>query len=177
MKTTLGLKSNELDYSEFIKKLVLPPDFTMPRELVYEDIRLYTLTRTDAKDDVAGINSSLEIIRKTRGGDWPGEPMTMDFTLVYDTWHELEFEEGYSFTYVIRDADGSYLGCCYFSPMGRRTPLTKDLLTYDVDVSWWVTTSGYEQGYYAKMYKALSYWLAGTLPFKQPYYSNKEIPS
>jgi len=23
--------------------------------------------------------------------------------------------------------------------MGRRTPLTEELLTYDVDVSWWVT--------------------------------------
>ena len=29
--------------------------------------------------------------------------------------------------------------CCYLYPMGRRTPLTEELLTYDVDVSWWVT--------------------------------------
>lgn len=177
MKATQSPKSDEPDYSQFVKKIALPPGFTMPRELAYEDVKLYTLTRADVKDDVAGINSSMEIIRKTRGGNWPEEPMVEDFNFVYDAWHELEFEEGYSFTYVIRDTNGAYLGCCYFSPMGRRTPLTRELLGYDVDVSWWVTSTAYEHGYYAKVYRALRHWFTSVLPFEQPYYSNKEMPA
>lgn len=47
--------------------------------------------------------------------------------------------EGGSFTYAVYDSRGQYPGCCYLYPMGRRTPLTEELLTYDVDVSWWVT--------------------------------------
>jgi hypothetical protein len=31
-----------------------------------------------------------------------------------------------------------YVGCCYLYPVGRRTPLTEQMLAHDVDVSWWV---------------------------------------
>ena len=60
--------------------------------------------------------------------------------------------------------------------MGRRTPLTRELLTYDVDVSWWVTPDAYERGYYAKLYAALRHWIEGAFPFAKAYYSNAEIP-
>lgn len=61
--------------------------------------------------------------------------------------------------------------------MGRRTPLTEELLGYDVDVSWWVTPDAYARGYYATVYSALRHWLATASPFSTPYYSNLEIPS
>jgi hypothetical protein len=61
--------------------------------------------------------------------------------------------------------------------MGRRTQLTEELLKYDVDVTWWVTADAYEEGYYTKLYRALRHWLAEELPFKEPYYSNREIPA
>jgi hypothetical protein len=60
--------------------------------------------------------------------------------------------------------------------MGRRTPLTEELLKYDVDVSWWVTPSAYERGYYTKVHAALRHWIEGTFPFTNAYYSNTEIP-
>jgi hypothetical protein len=69
-----------------------------------------------------------------------------------------------------------YLGCCYLYPLGRRTTLTEQLATHDVDVSWWVTPAAYEQGYYAKLHEALTLWLATAFPFWRPYYSNIEIP-
>ena len=94
-----------------------------------------------------GINASLELIRRTRGGRWPTEPVTEDFNYVDLVWHECEFREGDSFTYAVYDAGGQYLGCCYLYPMGRRTPLTEELLDYDVDVSWWVTPDAYRRGY------------------------------
>ena len=60
--------------------------------------------------------------------------------------------------------------------MGRRAPLTEELLKYDVDVSWWVTPDAYERSYYTKLYAALRHWIAGAFPFTKAYYSNTEIP-
>jgi RimJ/RimL family protein N-acetyltransferase len=165
-----------MDYASLIKKLPLPLGFDAPTRLTYEDLVATTLTRADLQDDVRGINASIELIQKTRGGGWPTEPVSEEFNFVDLVWHELEFREGDSFTYVLRDAGGGYLGCCYLYPMGRRTELAEHLLKYDVDVSWWVTPSAYERGYYTKAHRALRHWLAHEFPFWEPYFSNRESP-
>ena len=164
-----------MDYTGLVKSLDLPPGFTPPRDLSYQDIRASVLTRDDLDDDVHGINASLDLIRRTRGG-WPTAPVTAEDNYVDLVWHELEFREGYSFSYVVRDDDGRYLGCCYLYPMGRRVALTDDLVRHDVDVSWWVTTQAYERGYYAKLYEALTTWVDAEFPFGNPHFSNAEIP-
>jgi len=51
------------------------------------------------------------------------------------------------------------------------------LMQHDVDVSWWVTPDAYNDGYYAKLYVALVHWVSNAFPFKNPYFSNREIPS
>ena len=61
-------------------------------------------------------------------------------------------------------------------PDGTAHPLTEELLTYDVDVSWWVTPEAYHRGFYAKLYVALRSWAGDAFPFKNAYYSNVEIP-
>ena len=165
-----------MDYAKFIRKLELPPGFTPPTQLAFEDLAARALTRGDLHDDVRGINASLDLIQATRGGGWPTEAVTEEDNFVDLVWHELEFREGTSFTYAVYDTAGHYLGCCYLYPIGRRTPLAEQLLTYDVDVSWWVTPDAYERGYYAKLYRALRHWLAEQFPFDRPYYSNAEIP-
>jgi hypothetical protein len=165
-----------MDYSSFTKKLRLPPGFTPPTRLTYEDLVARVLSRADLEDDVRGINASLELIRRTRGGGWPTEPVTEEFNFVDLVWHECEFREGFSFSYAVYDTAGAYLGCCYLYPMGHRTELTEELLGHDVDVSWWVTPDAYERGYYEKLYRALRHWVAEQFPFDQPYYSNAEIP-
>jgi hypothetical protein len=165
-----------VDYSDFVKKLALPPGYTAPARLVHEDLVARAISREDLHDDVKGINASIELIRRTRGGDWPSEPVTEEFNFVDLVWHELEFREGDSFTYAVYDADGGYLGCAYLYPLGRRKPLTAELLRFDVDVSWWVTPEAYERGYYERLYRALRQWLAEDFPFDAPYYSNAEIP-
>jgi hypothetical protein len=149
-----------VDYSRFVKKLELPPGFTAPRRLAYEDLVATALTRSDLHDDVRGINASIGLIQKTRGGGWPTEPVTEEENFVDLVWHELEFREGISFAYAVYDADGRYLGCAYLYPMGRRTELSEELLEYDDDVSWWVTPDAYERGYYTKLHAALRHWLA-----------------
>jgi hypothetical protein len=166
-----------MDYGLFIKKLVLPPGFGAPRELTYEDIRVTAISRDHLKEDVNGINESIELIQRTRGGRWPTEAVTEPGNFVDLVWHEAEFRDGGSFTYVVHTAGGEYLGCCYLYPMGTRTKLTETLLRYDVDVSWWVTPAAYARGYYTKLYVALQRWLTDAFPFNEVYYSNKEIPS
>jgi hypothetical protein len=165
-----------MDFRLLVKKLDVPGDFAPPTQLIYEDLVATAITRADLEEDVQGINASIDLIRRTRGGRWPTEPVTEEFNFVDLVWHELEFREGDSLTYVLRDTTGTYLGCCYLYPMGRRTELTEDLLRYDVDVSWWVTPSSYDDGYYAKVYHALRTWLAAAYPFWNGYFSNKEIP-
>jgi hypothetical protein len=165
-----------IDLSQFIRKL--PSDGTaVPSELAYEGLVVRAITRSDLADDVRGINASLDLIRRTRGGGWPTEPVTEEGNYTDLVWHELEFRDGTSFTYVVRDRDGGYLGCLYLYPMGRRTPLTEALLDHDVDVSWWVTPEAYARGGYEALYDAVRHWLATELPFSAPYFSNAEIPS
>lgn len=125
---------------------------------------------------MTGINASLDLIRRTRGGGWPTEPVSEEFNFVDLVWHEQEFREGESFTYAVYRDAGGYLGCCYLYPMGRRTDLTEDLLAHDVDVSWWVTPEAYQRGYYTKLYEALRRWATVDYPFRAPYFSNREIP-
>jgi hypothetical protein len=159
-----------------VKRFDLPPDFEAPVDLEHGEVRANALTRADLDDDVRGINAGLDLIRRTRGGSWPTEPVTADYNYVDAVWHECEFRDGKSFTYVLRTADGEYLGCAYFYPIGTRTPLTDELMTSDVDVSWWVTPEGYDAGYYARAYDALRHWLEEHFPFWKAHFSNVEIP-
>ena len=108
-------------------------------KLEYDDIRDRAISRADNDDDVQGINASIELIRRTRGGSWPTEPVSVDFDYVDEIWHECEFRKGCSFTYAVYDSRRPVPRMLLPVPMGRRTPLTEELLTYDVDVSWWVT--------------------------------------
>jgi RimJ/RimL family protein N-acetyltransferase len=166
-----------MDYHELVKPLRTPDGWRPPTELSYQDVRATAITREHLEDDVRGINAGIDLILRTRGGGWPTEPVTAEYDYIDLVWHECEFREGYSFTYVLHDLDGRYLGCCYLYPMGRRTPLTEELLACDVDVSWWVTPDAYEHGYYTRVHAALHHWLDTAFPFRNPHYSNSEIPS
>lgn len=165
-----------MNYDNLIRRFNFPEDFVAPSELVHDDIVASPLTRSDLQDDMNAVNSSLEIIRSTRGGSWPSEPVSEEFDLLDLAWHEREFRDGDSFAYVVYDTGGNYVGCFYLYPMGFRTPLTDELLNYDIDVSWWVTAKHYERGYYSKLYDALQVWMK-QFPVSKVYYSNKEIPN
>jgi hypothetical protein len=166
-----------MDLHGFVKRLDAPSEFLVPTELAFGDLRAHVLTRADLHDDVAGINDSLDVIRRTRGGTWPAEAVTAEFDYVDLVWHECEFRNHDSFSYVLRDLDGAYLGCRYLYPTGRRTALTDELLVHDVDVSWWVTANAYDAGWYEKVWVALQTWLADRFPFTAPYGSNVLLPS
>ena len=170
-------KEDHVNYEGLVRRLQLPAGYTAPVELVHDGVRAHAITRDDLRDDVAGINASIELIRRTRGGGWPAEPVTEDFNYIDLVWHECEFRDNSSFTYISQDDSGRYLGCCYLYPVGIRTPLSAELARHDVDVSWWVTPEAYQRGYYARVYAALRHWVTAEFPFTSPHYSNAEIPA
>ena len=88
-----------MKYHGLVKRLDLPAGWVPPAELDYDDIRATAISRDHLHDDVQGINASIELIRRTRGGSWPTEPVSADFNYVDLVWHECEFREGDSFTY------------------------------------------------------------------------------
>ena len=90
-----------MDYKNFIKSLDVPPGYAAPAELRYQDIVARALSRADLLADVNGINSSLAVIQRTRGGDWPSGPISEEFDYVDLVWHELEFRENYSYSYAV----------------------------------------------------------------------------
>src|SRR3954464_13446671 len=112
-----------MEYAHLIKKLQLPPGFTPPTRLAYEDIVITALSRADLEDDVAGITAPMALMNEPRGGNWPTEPVTQEHNYVDLVWHELEFREGTSFAYVVRYEHGGYAGCCDLYPMGRPATL------------------------------------------------------
>jgi hypothetical protein len=164
-------------YSGLIKQIALPAEFTVPARLVFEDIVASALGREHLREDVDGINASLELIARTRGGGWPAEAVTDEGNFIDLVWHECEFRERYSFSYAIHAAGGRYLGCCYFYPLGKRTPLSEELVSSDVDVSWWVTPWAFDRGYYEKLFRALAHWGTKAFPFKTLHFSNRQIPA
>ncbi len=165
-----------LDYSNFRKILTLPDGVSAPESLTYGNIFARPLTREDVDDDLAGVNSSIEIIKKTRGGSWPSGVLNKDEDLLDLAWHEHEFRDGDSFAYVMYTDKNEYIGCFYLYAIGVRTPLNEQNLDYEVDASWWVTSDMYENGYYEKVYEALQKWLAEDFNFSKIIYSNAIIP-
>ena len=115
-----------MDLTGLTKRLAVPAGKAVPRTLQHGAVGAHAITRDDLADDVAGINASLDLIRRTRGGDWPSEPVTAEGNYVDLVWHECERRDEKSFTYVLTSSELGYLGCLYLYPVGvrRRSPTT-----------------------------------------------------
>lgn len=164
-----------MNYKNYVKKLILPLNGNAPSKLEYDDLIAVPLTRNDLQADMKAVNSSLQVIRKTRGGSWPSEAVSEEFDLLDLAWHEREFRDHDSFAYVVYSGKGEYVGCFYLYGIGLRTELTPTLADFEVDASWWVTTEAYQSGYYVKLQDALNNWLVNEFKFTKIYYSNLEF--
>jgi hypothetical protein len=103
-----------MEYRKFINKLEVPSGFVVPERLTYEDVVARAISRADLQEDLRGINSSLDLIRRTRGGTWPEGEIAEEFDFVDLVWHEAEFRDGRSYAYAVYDSGDRYVGCCYF---------------------------------------------------------------
>jgi hypothetical protein len=168
-----------MDISNHVQRFSLPANFHAPTLLQYANLVAEPLARAHVLEDLEAVNSSGTIIRQTRGGRWPEGQLTHDFNFLDLAWHEREFRDRKSFAYAVRDSSkrGEYVGCFYLNPLGSRTPLSEKIIAlYDVDVSWWVTTDGFEGGVYEMLFKGIRKWLGEHFPFENPLFSNTVVP-
>jgi len=100
-----------MDYRRFVKRFDVG---TIAETLTYEDVVARAITRADLEEDVRGINASLDIIRRTRGGQWPTEAVTEEGNFVDLVWHEVEFRDGIPshMPCMTRTADISVVAIC-----------------------------------------------------------------
>lgn len=118
--------------------------------------------------------SSIDIIQKTRGGNWPTHALTLEDDLIDLCWHQREFEHRSSFAFTVMSPDErKFLGCLYLYPPGYRSENSKNA---DVDVSFWVSQEAYDNGLYPVLYKTLDKWLKTSWPFKKIIYTNTNLP-
>lgn len=153
---------------------LIPDSFEVPEKLETPDFIIRKLMFDDAELDYKAVMSSIDIIKKTRGGNWPTADLSFKDDQIDLAWHQREFEHRTSFAYTVMSLDeNECLGCLYLYPPGYRSEETKDA---EVDVSFWVTQKAYDQDLYPILYKTLYNWLESTWPFKIVAYSNKELP-
>lgn len=98
------------------------PDFAdikLDREVVLGAYRLSPLTANDTEEDFEAVMSSAHVLGDVFG-DWPAG-LTLDENRIDLAWHDREFTTRRSFSWVLRDAAGVYLGCFYVFPdLGTR---------------------------------------------------------
>ncbi len=153
---------------------LIPGSFKVPEKLETSKFRIRKLCAKDVYLDYMAVMSSIDIIRQTRGGSWPTPELSFEDDLIDLSWHQREFEHGSSFAYTVMSLDETEcMGALYFYPPGFRKEAPEGS---DVDVSFWVTQKGYDQGLYPELYRTVKDWLAKDWPFKKPFWSNQEIP-
>ena len=156
-------------------KIDLPENFSAPAELRHQKFIARKLKASDTYLDYMAVMSSIEIIRKTRGGSWPSPDLSFEDDMIDLSWHQREFENKSSFAYTVMNLEETAcLGCFYLYPAGFRGEAPEGS---DVDVSFWVTQKEYDKGLYAELYKAMQEWLEKEWLFKKPHWSNKELPN
>ncbi len=153
---------------------LVPDSFQVPEKLETPEFIIRKLLFDDAKLDLEAVMSSIDIIKKTRGGDWPTPDLNFKEDQIDLAWHQREFENRTSFAFTVMSKDeAECLGCLYLYPPGFRSEISKDA---SVDVSFWVTQKVYDQGLYTILYKTLDDWLKSAWPFEKIIYTNKELP-
>lgn len=153
----------------------IPKDFTPQEKIKRKGFILEKLGPQHLDLDYVAVMSSIDLIKQIRGGDWPSEDLTKEKDLADLEWHEDEFNKRASFAYtVLNQAKTECLGCVYLYPADKPWVSTPE--GSDVDISMWVTQEAYDKGLYPKLFKSVKQWIQKDWPFKNPYYSNKEIP-
>lgn len=157
-------------------KPFVPEYFDVKEVVELDEYVLKKLSVDDVELDYQAVMSSIDIIKKTRGGtSWPFPEMTLEFDRIDLCWHQTEFDYRCSFAYKISNLEkNKYLGCIYIYPPNK--PWLEYPEGTDAVVNYWVTQEAYLEGLYPKVFKSLKKWIANDWPFHQVHYSNIEIP-
>jgi hypothetical protein len=135
----------------------VPPDFTVPIELAFGDIRLVPLGPEHNAGDYAAWTSSIDHIRATPGFPWGSWPvsMTASANLQDLERHADDFRLRQGFTYTVLDSGGEVIGCVYIYPSGKED--------VDAQVRSWVRADRGDMD--LPLHEAVRVWLRNHWPF------------
>jgi hypothetical protein len=143
----------------------VPPDFDVPTEAVFGDMRLVPLGPEHNASDYAAWTSSIDHIRATPGypdGRWPRE-MTSSENLRDLERHAEDFRQRRGFTYTVLGADGEVMGCVYIYP-SRDDDVDAEVLS-------WVRADRSDMD--RELYDAVRAWLRRDWPFETIDYAER----
>jgi len=99
------------------------PDFVgsrLPRHVRLGAFELTPLAPPNAVEDFEVVSQSEPVLTGLFGDTWPAG-LTLADNQIDMAWHEREFTALRSFSWIIRDPSGGYLGCAYLFPtLGER---------------------------------------------------------
>jgi hypothetical protein len=135
----------------------VPPDFAVPTEATFGDLRLVPLGPEHNAADYAAWTSSIDHIRATPGfpdSSWP-VLMSVSENLRDLERHAEDFRLRRGFTYTVLDANGEVIGCVYIYPSSDEH--------VDAKVLSWVRVDGSDLD--RPLYEAVRAWLRNDWPF------------
>jgi hypothetical protein len=149
-------------------------NFEIPTECISDNFIVRKMCASDIEIDYLAVTSSVDIIKRQMGGDWPSNGLTKEDDLIDLSWHQREFEYESSFAYIVTNLEGNEpLGCLYVFP--KEHIFNKDNPDIpegcDVVLDMWVTQKAYDEGFYPILYNFLENWIK-QWPYEKPYFSN-----
>lgn len=133
------------------------PDFAdvdWPRELDVGAHRLTPLSPPFVDEDFNAVQVTAPLFDGIFG-DWPAG-LTREDNLIDLAWHEREFTARRSFSWIVREQDGTYIGCFYLFPrLGSRG---------QADATLWLCDIADRLAVAVALKTALDTWLNDNLP-------------
>lgn len=93
------------------------PDFAdvaLPRDAVVGAFHLTPLSPEFVDEDLAAVKTTAPLMEGIFG-NWP-TGLTREDNAIDLAWHEREFTARRSFSWILRDPGGAYIGCVYLFP-------------------------------------------------------------
>src|SRR3989344_5770424 len=145
--------------------MLVPGDFELPI-LVKEEYVARKLCAKDVYLDYIAVMSSIDVIKKVRGGKWPTPDLTIEDDLIDLCWHQREFEFKTSFAFtVMNKEEDKCLGCIYFYPPRTGMSDAASSEAAEVNISWWVIQEVYDRGFYDDLSRDIKEWVETKWPF------------
>lgn len=160
----------------FVPKLFEPPQ---TKELS-DDYYVVPIKVKDVNEDWKIITTNVNSIFLTRGAgsrqEWPFN-CSLEENRRDLSWLEECANYKQLFSYIIRrKTDDVYIGCIYIYPIELHFADKADV--YDVDFSFWIIQSEFDEGKYDKIFDLLIDWLKKDWPFQieRVFLRNKLLP-
>jgi len=148
----------------------IPANFSAPKTLETEKLRLRMLTVNDVVKDYDAVMTSIDRLQGVFGPDhkWPTKSLTFEQDLIDLGWHQKEFQRKSTFAYTAMSLDESKcLGCLYIYSAKNKE--------YDVEVIMWVRESEAKTGLDEHLFDAVKEWIDEKWPFKKVGYPGRTI--